>query len=139
MAKGTALLTWRTAYNTKIAEIDRQHHELAALLNRLHRSLKERAGRVVVRPMVSELLDRVTEHFITEERLMEEAGYPKASHHRLEHALLRTRARNFQRAYSTERTPDPMHTLLFLRDWFDKHVQGADQLMAEYVTQHDRH
>ena len=133
MAQRARLFAWKSVYETEIAEMDEQHRELAAILNTIHRAIRGRKATSELLPLIDVLITHTVMHFATEERLMKVHAFPKASHHKLEHALLRTRALNFRRAAETETKTDPAHLLKFLECWLDKHMQGPDQALAAHL------
>jgi hemerythrin len=116
--------------------MDDQHGILMDAMNELRLAVVRGGGR----EQVSELLDRLIEftrmHFASEERLMEQSGFPGVTEHRAQHQSLLA-----QMLYSAHRIQygegvEIGSFLCFLRDWFTDHVEGLDQQYGPWLNQH---
>jgi hemerythrin len=77
-------LQWTQALSVGIPEIDAQHQELFRRVDRLLQATLADDHREA-EAMLAFLGEYVATHFSTEERFMEEVGYPGLDRHRAEH------------------------------------------------------
>ncbi len=121
------LLTWSHACSVGVRAMDDQHGILMDTMNELRLAVLNGRGR----EQVSELLDRLIEftrmHYWSEERLLEESGFPELGRHRAAHhsllAQMLEAAHRLQYGESVE-----MGKLLDqLRDGYLEHTEGLDQ------------
>jgi hemerythrin len=77
---------WNSTLEIGIPEIDDQHRELVVAVGRLMVSFGENTAEEEVRRLLLFLNQYVTDHFSTEEALMDQHGYPAAEGHKARHA-----------------------------------------------------
>lgn len=115
--------------------MDDQHGILMDAINELLLAVARGGGR----EQVGELLDRLIEftrmHFASEERLMEQSGFPGAAEHRAWHQSLLA-----QMLYSAHRIQygegaEISSFLCSLHDWFTAHIEGLDQQYGPWLNQ----
>jgi len=128
------LLTWKHANMVGVRALDYQHGILMDTMNELRQAVVRGAGR----EQVSEVLDRLIEftrmHFATEERLLEQTGFPALAAHRVEHQ--RVLAQILEAAHRAQHGEEVhMHSLLiFLRDWYVTHIGSLDQEYGPWLN-----
>lgn len=128
------LLTWKHANMVGVRALDDQHGILMDTMNELRQAVVRGAGR----EQVSEVLDRLIEftrmHFATEERLLEQTGFPALAAHRVEHQ--RVLAQILEAAHRAQHGEEVhMHSLLiFLRDWYVTHIGSLDQEYGPWLN-----
>ena len=128
------LLTWKHANMVGVRALDDQHGILMDTMNELRQAVVRGAGR----EQVSEVLDRLIEftrmHFATEERLLEQTGFPALAAHRVEHQ--RVLAQILEAAPRAQHGEEVhMHSLLiFLRDWYVTHIGSLDQEYGPWLN-----
>jgi len=71
-------------------------------------------------------------HFLEEEQVMEDIGFPDIEGHKAEHALFVTHLESFIGRYEELNTSKNIDELLFLKGWFLEHVQVFDKRYAVY-------
>jgi hemerythrin len=73
-------------------------------------------------------------HFATEERLLEQTGFPALAAHRVEHQ--RVLAQILEAAHRAQHGEEVhMHSLLiFLRDWYVTHIGSLDQEYGPWLN-----
>lgn len=81
------LIEWKDKYRTGIAEVDHEHQELVALINRLHEETKK-ADDGDVEGFFGDLLAAISSHFALEEHTMREARYHELNAHKQDHERL---------------------------------------------------
>lgn len=76
----------------------------------------------------------VKEHFVREEALMAEYGYPELVAHRASHHKLTAKIHAAQKVFATEPEQlDPQKLLLFLREWLVFHILRSDMKYVPYL------
>ncbi|HEY1161021.1 MAG TPA: bacteriohemerythrin [Terracidiphilus sp.] len=129
------LLTWNHACTVGVRAMDDQHGILMDTMNELRLAVVHGCGR----EQVSELLDRLLEftrmHFWSEERLMEQTGFPGLAEHRAQHhsilAQMLQSAHRVQYGEGVELRP----MLCSLRDGYIEHIEGLDQQYGPWLNQ----
>jgi len=121
------LITWDDSIRFGIEVIDRQHHHLVDLVNKLHHAMRSRAGRAVLASTLAELARYTVEHFQTEERLMAAARYPQLDAHKREHEKLVNEVVAFQRQFESGSATITLDLMNFLSDWLLNHIKGVDR------------
>jgi hemerythrin-like metal-binding protein len=121
-----------SSYLFGVEEIDRQHHELADMLNKLNAAVQHNQPEEVVAGLFHEFIGKIQIHFEAEERLMEQHvqdmhGLHKKEHQRLigEVAFLRE---NLSKGAE-------LAVLQSLKDWLLGHVKGLDRQLSEALLQ----
>jgi len=119
--------------------MDEQHGVLMDTLNDLRLALVHGRGRDQVSDQVSVDLSRLIEftrmHFSSEERLLEQHGFPGAAEHRNAHQRLLGQIE--EAALHTQHN-DEVHMralLLFLRDWYMKHIEDMDSQYGSWLNE----
>ena len=128
---------WGEEFQTGIAKVDEQHHELIDLFNRLSDSLmqSEEAGDDPVESAFTQLIAYAKQHFSTEEDLMrsENVDSRHVELHLKLHDDFSAQIRAMWRARSALRNPAEVF-LSFLTSWLCLHVLGVDQSLARQVA-----
>jgi hemerythrin len=133
------MITWDQRYSVEIAEIDRQHQKLFALLNELYAAMQEGQADQVVGKVLDRVVDYTVLHFAHEERLFTQYSYPDAAAHRDEHAQLTAQAKALAERLKAGTGDVPVSTLKFLCDWLSKHILGSDKRYATFLAQQGVH
>lgn len=112
--------------------IDTQHRILVLLCRRLDMAIKVRQSEQSLRWIMEELKKFTEFHFISEENLMHELGYPEVTEHALIHAdLLMQLDLMLAKIHHHKEFPEDL--LFFLNKWLIQHVVTEDLKIAEYV------
>jgi hemerythrin len=75
-------------------------------------------------------------HFLSEEKLMEQYGFPGLAEHHAEHQRLLTQ---LQESVTRQQHREDMHMddlLCFLHHWFIDHAAGLDQQYGPWLNRH---
>ncbi len=131
------IVTWDGSLATGIETIDIQHEELFRVINSMYDKMQR--GESMEKYTLVEALDSlrsyVKYHFRTEEKLMEDNGYPELEQHRKEHEVFSERMYLFaQRPLDqTAETLEEMQS--FLLNWLIKHIQRTDSKYVPYIKE----
>ncbi|HRF11881.1 MAG: hemerythrin family protein [Candidatus Accumulibacter phosphatis] len=125
-------LMWPPALEIGHEQIDREHRELVALLNRAHAASV--AGDQAEALDVLVALERYTEiHFAHEEALMDEIAYEFTAIHRSEHRQLFFDVKNMIDD-SSFGTIDVAAVSQFMQRWLLRHIAGPDLHLGEALA-----
>ncbi len=124
--------TWSDALVTGIADIDRYHQHLFAVVEELRFASQGGTQRALTGDLLERLLAGTMEHFAEEEAEMATAGYPDLEiHHAAHEAFSDEVARLFQAAVNGELVATP--TVLAMAKRLVDHVLTHDRLLAAYL------
>jgi hemerythrin-like metal-binding protein len=116
-----------------VPEIDRQHQELAAMINGLDDAVKHHASAKTAVKLFDEMVAYARFHFETEERLMEQYEYIEDDAHKLGHQRLIGEANYLREKFIQG---DELLVLQFLKDWLLPHILDMDKPLANFLIQH---
>lgn len=118
-------LVWSSDLELGIPVIDSQHQRIVDYIGQVEHAQKHH-DQAEVMEVLDELVDYTLSHFIFEESLMEEAGYPFCKAHQKVHQLFTKRVDGFQqRAKSGEDITEEL--LHVLKAWLVNHIKRDDR------------
>lgn len=127
---------WTDDMSIGYPEIDRQHKELFALLDKTFEAAG--SGKADAASQTTDALrrlcDYVVEHFASEEALMDPAVYPEYDRHVQEHIEGSMRALDFLDAANEGREVRVEEFLEFLVEWVRHHIHETDQTLGRYLA-----
>ena len=130
-----SLLTWNHACSVDVRSMDDQHSILMDTTNELRLGLLRGGGR----ELVSEILDRLIEftrmHFWSEEKLMEQSGFPGLAEHRAAHH--RMLAEMLQSAHCLQHGEGPRTRAMLcaMRNGYIEHIEGLDREYGPWLNE----
>jgi hemerythrin-like metal-binding protein len=132
-------LEWSNDYIINIPAIDNEHKLIVSIVNDISRSMLHH-GELQAK-MVSEslrMLSRcIRNHFESEERLLSLNNYPELEAHMAEHAGLLTIFDTFEQNFTARNSTVNEEMLLFLKDWFVRHILLHDSKIGHYYSKHE--
>ena len=132
MAATTApFVIWNQSWCIGVKNVDAQHENLVALVNKLHQAMGEGKGKNVLEEILGSLVSYTKAHFRDEERMMEQNGYPDLIEHKRQHAALTKKVLDFQTEFKSGAMGMSIDIMQFLSTWLKGHILGTD---AKYVT-----
>ena len=118
-----------------LPEIDRQHHKLINLINRLDDQAKAGKGKDAIGEILDELIIYSATHFRMEEKYFDRFGYADAEEHKQEHAALAEKVGNFAAELNgadASRVQAVLAELMnFLSIWWKYHILDTDMKYAQ--------
>lgn len=133
------IIEWQPKYELGIEDIDYQHHFFLNLINRLARELQKTENIDYRAALISELSAYGRFHFISEENIMFQAGYPEFIEHKnLHFELIDQLSTKANLLALTNSNMSAMKILDFLIDWFLDHTATEDRLFANYLHGNDQ-
>jgi hemerythrin len=130
-------LTWNHACTIGVTAMDDQHAVLMDTLNDLRLALVQGSSREQVSEGLNRLIDFTRLHFSSEERLLEQSGYPDLVEHRRAHQRLLSQIEDAARSTQVNNELHARSLLVFLRDWYMGHVENLDSLYGTWLNEHE--
>ena len=118
------LITWRKEFETGIAEVDHEHQELVALINRLADDITAGADKARVQAFLGEVFARIAAHFALEEWVMRKHGYDEYEAHKAEHESLLDEIRDIMDEADEADFSGSLSATV--ADWFVGHFKTKD-------------
>jgi len=131
------LFSWSDAYSLEHPQIDTEHRALFALANELHEAMRNGSGSLVLKDLLSRLINYTRVHFAHEESLMRHYQYPAMNPHVAEHRKLTEQVLELQQKFEAGKLTITMETMHFLRNWLERHILQSDQLVARHIRTED--
>ena len=115
--------------------MDDQHGILMDTMNELRLAMVHGSGREEVCEGLNRLIGFTRMHFSSEERLLEENGFPCVAEHREAHQRLLVKIE--EAAHRARHREDvQMHRILsFLGDWYLGHMEGLDREYGRWLNE----
>ncbi len=126
------LVIWSNEYSVQLPEIDEQHQILVACINSLWRALAVGQDQKIIGELLESLWIYTETHFLAEEILMEEAGYPELEIHQQIHLGFIEKLNKVVKSQADGK-PIGLELLQFLTDWLINHIKVADRQFANFV------
>ena len=130
-----AFLNWNDNLNIGILQIDVQHKNLVNMINQLYEAMSTGKGKEVVGKIVKEMAGYTITHFGTEEKLMQQHGYPELPQHKKEHELFVKKVQEFSSEIQKGNLIITSNVANFLKEWLIKHIQGTDKKYGPFLKE----
>ncbi len=129
-----ALFEWNKSLSVNVAEIDRQHQKLVALINELTDDMQQGKSRELIGGIIADLEDYARYHFATEEKYFDQLNYPFAPTHKMEHNNFVAKVAAFKKKYQNGSLIVSIEMMNFLKDWVLDHLKGSDQRYSKFFN-----
>lgn len=127
---------WEVRYSLDISEIDKQHQEIFAIVNKLIEALSSQMTAEYLNGIVADLLACKKNHFATEEKYFKEFAFEGAAEHIEEHAKMNERLEDIQERCGDNVPMLAFEVVDFLEDWIINHMEAVDQKYKECFKAH---
>ncbi len=128
------MLEWNQNLTVGIPEIDEQHERLVTMAGELDAAMRTDYATHTLRPKFKELLELAAAHFKTEEKLMEQYGFPGLAKHRQDHGAITMQAKEILEKNERDKPlPYMMGILDFVGNWLISHIQNTDREYVAYL------
>jgi len=131
-----ATFEWSESYSVRVQRLDEQHKVLFATISSLADAMRAGRGEDVIRDVVHKLAVYTLTHFLQEEVLMRQTGYPALEAHRELHGKLLAEVEKYKRDLNEGHKPNAVGVLAFLREWLVQHIQKADKAYSDHLNAH---
>ena len=126
---------WEDRYKLGLDIVDVQHRELIRLTNELFTDCRQ--GKTVAdegfQKTVKAVVEYVTVHFSTEEKIMERVSYPQIAEHIAEHRLFAKTVLVEVKNFEDGKSFVPNTFARFLREWVLNHIAITDKKIGDYI------
>jgi len=126
-------IAWKEIYETGIVSLDQEHQALVAKINDLYEAIRDKRGDQVLGDILAMLEDYTENHFVHEEKLMAEYGYPGLAEHQAVHQSLREEVQALKERYSQQTEGLAQELLKFLRVWVLEHIVNVDKQYGAFL------
>jgi hemerythrin len=127
-----AYIVWKDFYSVNEPSLDAQHRQVIESINELYKVWESPETAGATKRVLDRLVEYTRTHFDHEEKIMQEAGFPKWEFeaHKLLHDAMRQRTMGLRTHLTLVTARD---VLVFLKDWWLEHIQGEDKKYSAYV------
>lgn len=125
-------INWREEFSVGVAEMDRQHQKLLAMINRLIAEQHTLTDRKTIADLLDGMVDYAEEHFRAEEYLMAEYGYDRKSWQEKRHREFIDTTHSFMTAADVGPNILSVALLDFLSSWLVNHILTEDMQYKEF-------
>lgn len=129
-----ALITWSGKYSVGVETQDKPHKALVNILNEFHAASMRRKAQQVAGPLIRQTISLASEHFATEERLMELTKYSGLAVHREAYQELAAKVAEFVSRHERGDTTMFSQLLYFMRGWLTQQIQTEDHEYAKCMS-----
>lgn len=126
-------MDWGDKYKLGHEVIDLEHRLFFYIMNSVEQAEREGASRNRMRSLIAEITKYSEFHFLSEENIMIECGYPDFEVHREYHQNLIKDLRRHIIQFEAGKS-QPFELVNFLYDWFSHHTLEDDQLIANHIN-----
>lgn len=134
-----AVFTWKESYSVHVDRLDAQHQKLFETINGLAEAMRAGKGDEVIRDVVGKLAVYTRTHFLQEETLMQQTGYPGLAAHKQQHSKLMADVETYKRDLEEGRRTNSIALLSFLQNWLVEHIQKSDKAYSLHLNTHGVH
>ena len=126
---------WDKNLETGHEAIDSQHRQLFVTLNHLNEASGQGKTREEIFGLIEYLSGYTVKHFMNEEELQLQYGYPNYNAHKKLHDEFRVTVDNLGKRFFDEGPSEDLIDLITrtIGEWFVYHIQGEDTVMANFV------
>ena len=129
-------IEWTDDLSVGVPLIDEQHQSLIARLNDVAAAIDARQGEFEIVKTLGFLTEYAEFHFSTEERHMQEAGFPGLDRQKVKHQEFMTTLADLKQDYEEEGSTRPLADAInnFLGNWLRTHIQALDHQFADFLA-----
>lgn len=124
---------WNDGLSVGVEQIDDHHKTLIRLMLECREAIDSDFGREWLKEILAALVSYSKYHFLAEERLMYESGYPLLGAQREAHREFSDRLAEVVSNNFSDRKALNRELLGFLKDWFVNHVMKQDALVGAFL------
>lgn len=128
-------LIWNDAlHSIGVAALDSQHREIVKLVNQITDAIANGSISGALERLVNDLISVSRAHFVLEQELMAEYGFPELHGHVQEHLDLLQQLDNLYDDIVGSRRERAELIAAFLGDWTEKHILNADKVLGNFLV-----
>ncbi len=118
-----------------LESMNETHFEEVKIINELLNQLNAKADFDIVSKNLEELLEHMQQHFVSEEKLMQEVHYPSLNMHKADHNKVHNEARYAEMQWRNKKDVKDLRWYIEeeLIPWLDQHIKAMDIPMADFI------
>jgi diguanylate cyclase (GGDEF)-like protein/hemerythrin-like metal-binding protein len=129
-------LSWRDEWNSGNEVIDHLHQELLDMINQVTNLSVLDVEEGIIKEKMDLIIEHTVNHFETEEKILQQAGYPYYKNHAGVHAGILKRAKELENAYLAGTIKLTTFSAFLLDEVIVGHVLDMDTKFFSYVKEH---
>jgi len=127
-------ITWKRSMSVDVVSLDRQHQEMVEAMNRLLDLVEEGAPADDCRVQLQAVVAEARDHFVQEERLMRNIGFPHFHRHKEKHDKLLSEIDVFMETFQDRMEQKHFRYIQsYLKYWLLRHLMSEDQKIKTYL------
>lgn len=138
ITSGRPVIQWRDYYSVGNLELDGQHQKIIHMINWLYEVIWEGDDRQGLATLMRRVSEYTHSHFVDEERMMRDAGFPGYLDHKEIHDNLTSDTRDLLFGCLQDEGPDSRDLLRFLKRWWINHITGDDKEYMYFLSNRER-
>ena len=127
---------WKEEYSVGIKEIDDQHKQLVATIERLSQAINAGHAKEILNDILDTLVQYAVNHFQTEEKYFDQFGYEFSDEHKKLHSEFKEKVSDFILKAKSDQIKVSFDLIDFLEDWLLDHLVSADQKYVKCFKEH---
>ncbi|MDH5559845.1 MAG: bacteriohemerythrin [Deltaproteobacteria bacterium] len=129
-------LRWEDRFTVNIASIDAQHQKLIEMINDLEYSINHTPSTEDLASVLMRINKYSLQHFRHEEEILLKNQYAGLDEHKAQHQELIDKSNLFYEnlLQNDNQQETALNLLMFLYDWWEKHILESDQNYAKYFS-----
>ena len=127
------LIEWRDEFMVGIADVDHEHQELIALINKLHDAMSGENATISVMDFLGEIYAHVSAHFALEEKIMRKRNYDQYKEHKDDHERLLDELRDIMDDYEENAYFSNEEFSGHIERWFTEHFKTKDARLHKHL------
>jgi hemerythrin len=129
-----SVIEWREEFSVGLPEVDHEHRELIAAINRLHGEIGSGASAAEVTDRLGEIESAISAHFALEEKSMVALRYDNYAAHKNDHEDLLDEILDIRDDVVETGQYDPDTLSQSLTDWFREHFRTHDTRLHHWLA-----
>jgi methyl-accepting chemotaxis protein/hemerythrin len=127
-------IVWKPDYEIGITEIDDQHKKLLIIANKFLKAHAEGSVPQVLSETLQELVNYTKYHFESEEKHMDEAGYPSALTHKSMHKDLVNQIVQILMQLKEGKAYALNELANLIKEWLVNHMIKEDRKFGDFIS-----
>lgn len=127
-------MKWQYNYSLNDRQIDEQHIKLIAEVERLRLLVDEGCENALLLETFTVIINYAKEHFIDEERLMRQVGFPEAENQEKMHAEFIEKIDDKLLRFRSRKKFEIRELFAFLQAWIENHILVEDRKVADFIA-----
>ncbi len=129
-----SVIEWRGEFSVGLAEVDHEHREMIAAINRLHGEIGAGASAAEVSDRIGEIESAISAHFALEEKSMAALRYDDYAGHKRDHEQLLDEILDIRDGVLEDGRYDPAALSATLTHWFREHFRTHDMRLHHWLV-----